>query len=86
MINDDVTYCLVEKTGKAKLWRIICLVMKHYITLILKSRDCPFGGNGSAARDMIKTIFMRERMFHGNEGGFSYIRGIVVREYDRDSA
>ena len=27
--------------------------MKHYITLVLKSRHCPFGGNGSAARGSI---------------------------------
>ena len=32
--NDDVAYCLVEKkTGKAKLWRSICLVMKIFRTV-----------------------------------------------------
>ena len=40
LINDDVTYCLVEKkTGKAKLWRSICLVMKKKFQPHLTSFD-----------------------------------------------
>ncbi len=30
-----------KKTGKAKLWRSICLVMKHYITLTGAQARCP---------------------------------------------
>ncbi len=64
--NDDVTYCLVEKKNwwnkaveKYLFSNEIILILKslyqntlskQYINLILKSRDCPFGGNGSAAR------------------------------------
>ena len=28
-----MAYCLVKKTGEAKLWRIICLVMKIFRTV-----------------------------------------------------
>ena len=63
VINDDVTYCLVEKkTDKVKLWRSICLVMKIFRTVSsdvvwpFKNRFCQNRIN--KIRDLTKKTFM----------------------------
>ena len=37
--NDDATHCLRNKSGKAKLWKSICLVMKKTFQPDLTSFD-----------------------------------------------